>query len=279
GGPDRRGELGGGGGQPAAQGDGPVAQACGGGECHGPAPVPVTLILCTLVTKMTRRQTPVEPPVRRDGRRERWTAHRAARRAELMEAVLQAVRQRGPGIDLDDVAAVSGIAKTVFYRYFADKADLFLAVGREAGERVVEEVVAAVDGTSHPRVMVQAGVDTFLRAVEADPEVYRFVLQRPANAAAASDYSAVISKHVSRVIGDLLRAAGRDTGRAEPWGFAMVGAVRSAAERWLDEPTMSREALASHLTDLLWAGGRAAPRVVPAAAPDRTGNRRPPTVP
>ncbi|MCU1692641.1 MAG: putative TetR-family transcriptional regulator [Frankiales bacterium] len=211
---------------------------------------------------MTPRQTPDPRAGRSDGRRERWTAHRAARRAELIEAVLEAVRQRGPGIDLDDVSAVSGIAKTVFYRYFKDKADLFLAVGREAGERVVQDVVAAVDGTSHPRSMIRAGVETFLRAVEADPEVYRFVLQRPASAAAASDYSAVISKHLSRVIGDLLRAAGRDTGRAEPWGFAMVGAVRSAAERWLDEPTMSREALAGALTDLLWGGGRTAPRVV-----------------
>lgn len=203
---------------------------------------------------MTDPQTPGE---RRDGRRERWTEHRAARRAELIEAVLEAVRQHGPGIDMDHVSASSGVGKSVFYRYFKDKADLFLAVGRSVGERLVEDVVAAVDGTGSPRAMMAAGVDTFLRAVEDNPEVYRFVLQRPANAAAASDYSAVISKHVSRVIGDMLRAAGRDAGVAEPWGFAIVGAVRSAAERWLDEPTMSREALADYLTELLWAGARA----------------------
>jgi AcrR family transcriptional regulator len=191
-----------------------------------------------------------------DGRRERWAEHRAARRTELLEAVLAAVRARGPGVDMDDVADVSGIAKPVFYRYFKDKADLFLAVGREVGERLVGEVVTALDGTRNPRAMIAAAVQTFLSAVEADPEVYRFVLQRPASAAAASDYSAVISKHVSRVIGDLLREVGGDTGVAEPWGFAMVGAVRSAAERWLDEPTMSRDALAGYLTDLLWSGGR-----------------------
>lgn len=202
---------------------------------------------------------PQTPGTRRDGRRERWTEHRAARRAELIEAVLEAVRQHGPGIDMDDVSASSGVAKSVYYRYFKDKADLFLAVGRSVGERLVEDVVAAVDGTGSPRAMMAAGVDTFLRAVEDNPQVYRFVLQRPANAAAASDYSAVISKHVSRVIGDLLRAADRDTGVAEPWGFAIVGAVRSAAERWLDEPTMSREALADYLTELLWAGAGAAP--------------------
>jgi AcrR family transcriptional regulator len=193
-----------------------------------------------------------------DGRQQRWAAHRAARRAELIEAVVVAVRARGPAVDMDDVAEVSGIAKPVFYRYFKDKADLYSAAGRAVGEQVVEAVVAAVDGTAHPREMIAAGVDTFLRAVEQDPDLYRFVLQRPANAVAASDYSAVLGKHASRVTGDLLRAAGLDTGVAEPWGFAIVGAVRSAAERWLDSPTMSRAALGDYLTDLLWSGARAA---------------------
>lgn len=168
------------------------------------------------------------------------------------------VRERGPDIDLDDVVAVSGVAKPVFYRYFSGRADLFLAVGREAGERLVARVVAAVAGTRDPRALIAAGVETFLEAVEQDPELYRFVLQRPATAAAVSDYTAVVGRHVAAVTGDLLRAAGRDSGVAEPWGFAMVGAVRTAAERWLDERTMSREALAASLTELLWAGARSA---------------------
>jgi AcrR family transcriptional regulator len=209
---------------------------------------------------MAGPETPDKPAARGDGRRDRWAAHRTARRAELIEAVVDAVRDRGPAVDMDDVAAVSGVAKGVFYRYFKDKGDLFLAVGREVGERLVADVVAALEGRDNPRDMISAAVDTFLRAVEADPDLYRFVLLRPANAAAATDYSAVISKHVSRVIGDLLREEGRDAGVAEPWGFAMVGAVRSAAERWLDEPTMSRGALTGYLTDLLWSGARTVPR-------------------
>lgn len=211
---------------------------------------------------MADAQTPTGPARgRRDGRHERWAEHRAARRQELLDAVLATVRERGAQIDLDDVVAVSGIAKTVFYRYFKDKADLYLAVGREVGERLVADVMTAVEGTSSPRKMVAAGVETFLRAVEEDPQVYRFVLQRPVTASAASDYSAVISRRLAAVTADVLRAAGRDTGVAEPWGFAMVGAVRAAAERWLDEPTLSRAALAASLTELLWAGAQSAPAV------------------
>jgi len=46
----------------------------------------------------------------------------------------------------------------------------------------------------------------------------------------------------------------------ETWGFAIVGAVRAAADRWLEEPTISRDTLAAHLTDLLWSGARSASR-------------------
>ena len=191
-----------------------------------------------------------------DGRRARWAEHRAVRRAELIESVIAAVRERGPRVGMDDVTAVSGVAKPVFYRYFADKADLFLAVGREVAERIVNDVTAAVDSEPTPRRMLAAGIDTFLAWVELEPDLYRFVLQPPVTTTTVNDYSAVVGRHVSRVTGDLLRAAGLDSGVAEPWGFAMVGAVRSAAERWLDQRTMSREALAAYLTDLLWSGCR-----------------------
>ena len=205
-----------------------------------------------------------ENPTPPDGRRARWATHRAARRTELIQAVIGAVRERGPAVDMDDVTAVSGIAKPVFYRYFADKADLYLAVGREVAERIITDVMAAVDAQTAPRAIIAAGVDAFLEWVERDPDLYRFVLQRPATASTVSDYSAVVGMHVSRVTGDLLRAAGLDSGVAEPWGFAMVGAVRSAAERWLEQRTMSRQALAGYLTDLLWSGARSV------VAPTRT---------
>ncbi|MCW2715868.1 MAG: TetR family transcriptional regulator [Frankiales bacterium] len=194
----------------------------------------------------------------------RWAAHRELRREELIAAVIAAVRARGAAADMDDVTEVSGIAKPVFYRYFADKADLYLAVGREVAERIVSEVVSAADVPGPPRVQLRAGMDAFLSWVERDPDLYRFVVQRPATASAAADYSAVVGKHVSRITADVLRAGGRDSGVAETWGFAIVGAVRAAADRWLEEPTISRDTLAAHLSDLLWSGARSAPRTGPA---------------
>lgn len=194
-----------------------------------------------------------------DGRRDRWQAHRAERRDELIGAVIAVVSERGPGVGMDDIAAASGIAKPVFYRYFSDKSDLFLAVGRAVAASVVAETTAAIDAARSPRAKLAAGIDAYVANIEANPGLYRFAAARPATPRSPGgdlldDYASVVGLHAARVIGELAREAGLDSGVAEPWGFGIVGLVRSAADRWLDNPTMSRTALVSYLTDLVWPG-------------------------
>lgn len=162
---------------------------------------------------------------------------------------------------MDDVTAVSGIAKPVFYRYFTDKADLFRAVGRSIAEGVVTDVTAILDPGVHPRIILERSIDTFLRHIEQDSELYRFVLNPPLEKPTADtvgDYSTVLGLRIAQLIGDLLRADGADAGAAEPWGFGIVGTVRSAGERWLEQRTMTREALTGYLTELLWSGSAGA---------------------
>jgi AcrR family transcriptional regulator len=197
--------------------------------------------------------------VRQDGRRERWRAHREVRREELIAAVVDAVSVRGAGIGMDDVSAVSGIAKPVFYRYFTDKADLYRAVGRSIAEQVVTQITTVIDRETSPRRMLLAGIETWLQIVEDRPEIYRFVVHHSVLGSHAQgdpvlDYSSVVGRHLTRVIGDAMRSAGLDAGAAEPWGYGIVGMVRAATDRWLEEQSMSREALAGYLSDLVWPG-------------------------
>jgi len=202
-------------------------------------------------------RTGAERAGKADGRRDRWREHRAARRLELIAAVVAAVRGHGAGIGVDDIAAASGIAKPVFYRYFTDKADLFLAVGRTLADGVVAEITRAVDAEAEPRRALAVGIDAYVRQVEAEPELYRFVVHHPGLERADATvlhHEAVVGLHVTRLLHDLLRAAGLDAGAAEPWGFGIVGLVRSATDHWLASPTMTRAALVDHLSDLLGPG-------------------------
>ena len=47
---------------------------------------------------------------------------------------------------------------------------------------------------------------------------------------------------------------GLDSGAAEPWAYAIVGAVHLAGDWWLERKTMSREQLVAYLTTLVWDG-------------------------
>lgn len=197
---------------------------------------------------------------RRDGRRERWRAHREARRQQLIAAVIAAVTERGAGLGVDDISSVSGIAKPVFYRYFEDKADLYLAVGRAVAEAVVAKTTAAIDTATSPRAMLEAGIDAYVGCIEADPELYRFVTQNRALTTSAAgdllgDYATVVGMHATRVIVTFRRASELDAGMAETWGFGIVGLVRAAVDRWLEQGRpISRSALVTYLTGLVWQG-------------------------
>src|SRR5205823_3047059 len=79
-------------------------------------------------------------PTRIDGRASRWTEHRIARREELIDAAVAAVKDFGSDVGMDQIAAAARTSKPVIYRYFADKNELYRAVG----ERVIAQVVGTL---------------------------------------------------------------------------------------------------------------------------------------
>lgn len=196
----------------------------------------------------------------RDRRTSRWDEHRATRRAELVDAALLAIREHGAGVGMDDVAARAGTSKTVVYRHFTDRAGLYVAVCERVAGVLAESVRSAMDGATHPREKAAAGIGAYLRLIEHDPEVYRFVVHRPLVDRALTedpvgDLATLVGDQAAAVIAAQLRRTGKDTTAATTWGHAVVGLVRGAGDNWLARPAgLSRDELASHLTDLAWAG-------------------------
>jgi AcrR family transcriptional regulator len=203
----------------------------------------------------------------RDRRATRWDAHRQARRDELVGAAIAAIRRHGAGVGMDDVATEAGTSKTVVYRHFADRTELYLAVCARVAAALVGQVRAAMAAADGPRATTAAGIDAYLRLIESDPEVYRFVVHRPLVDRAlvdarhkgpidpVADLVSLIGEHAAAVIAAQLASTGADTAGAGPWGHGVVGLVRAAADNWLARPAgMTREALTGYLTDLAWSG-------------------------
>jgi AcrR family transcriptional regulator len=215
-----------------------------------------------------------------DGRSTRWDEHRQRRREELVDATLRAIRQHGAAVGMDDIAATAATSKSVFYRHFTDRGGLYAAVAARVDALILRDVttaLGAVDPGSadrgpapgsadlgaaggSPRRLIAAAIDSYLRLVERDPEVYRFIvnaplLDRPTGGDLAGQVTSHIAEQMSAVLAPALEAAGRDTAAAVVWGPGLVGMVRAAADQWLTAADpMPREQLAEHLTDLAWSG-------------------------
>ncbi len=202
-----------------------------------------------------RESKPAAEP--RDRRDSRWDAHRAQRRAELVDATLAAVGKHGAGVGMDEIAAEAGTSKTVVYRHFADRAELHVAVCNRVASQLLPKLREAIESNDRPRQMVAAAIETYLAFLEADPELYRFVvhppqLDRPDPLTGLAD---LVGEQAAAAVSVALQQAGRDPAAAAPGGHGVVGLVRSAADWWLRaERPMLRSELAAHLTELAWSG-------------------------
>ena len=195
----------------------------------------------------------------RDRRDSRWDEHRRARRRQLVDAALTAVGRHGAGVGMDEIAAAAGTSKTAVYRHFADRGQLHTAVCARVAEELTATLRADMRSNEDPREMLAAAIDAYLAFLEADPEVYRFVVHtRPGPASDGdpiSTLSDLVGDEAAAAVGAALQRAGADTSPAAPWGHGVVGLVRSAADWWLRaERPVPRGELAAQLTDLAWAG-------------------------
>ncbi|MFI9649527.1 TetR family transcriptional regulator [Streptomyces sp. NPDC052040] len=195
------------------------------------------------------------------------------RRRELLEAADRVVLRDGPGASMNAIAAEAGITKPILYRHFGDKGGLYAALAKRHTDALLASLRAALDAPAERRERVEATLDTYLAAIEARPQVYRF-LMHPAEGGSPSDHGFDTGRHsipvlrrmgeeLAQVIEERLDLGPGTHQLARVWGHGIVGMMHAAGDWWLGERPCSRAELVRILADLLW--GRLA------AAGDRVG--------
>lgn len=111
------------------------------------------------------------------------------RRRELLEAADRVVLRDGPQASMNAIAAEAGITKPILYRHFGDKGGLYAALAKRHTDALLASLRAALDAPADRRERVEATLDTYLAAIEARPQVYRF-LMHPAEGSQSGDQSA-----------------------------------------------------------------------------------------
>ncbi|MFT4216817.1 MAG: TetR/AcrR family transcriptional regulator [Micropruina sp.] len=192
-----------------------------------------------------------------DGRDTRWTEHRRQRRRELVESTLRAIRRHGATVGMDEIAAEAGTSKPVIYRHFGDRPGLYRAVVEKVAQFILDDLrasvdwEASVDGDDLGR-LIRDLTHSYLRLVQRDPEIYRFVMARPLVDGDLSDDPVTgLTMRIGERIAELLHAGGLPADRADTWGHGLVGCVRAATDQWI-RAGMNRPAaeVADDLSDL-----------------------------
>jgi AcrR family transcriptional regulator len=191
-----------------------------------------------------------------DARRNRWTAHRAQRRATFVDAALRVLEAQGPELLMEAVAAEAGVTKPVLYRYFSDKAALVEALGERGSQILLDRLLPAIGSDGPALARIRDGVAAYFVVIDEHPNLY-WLLARQANAEGGSDPvqrdKELIATAITRVLGDYARIFGVDSGGAEPWAYGITGLVQSTGEWWLQRRSMSRDHVIEYVTQLLWA--------------------------
>lgn len=184
------------------------------------------------------------------------------RREELLDAATAVIRRDGAGASMDAMAAAAGISKPILYRHFGDRGGLVRALAGRFATALSDELATALEDGDSPRQVIVGTVDAYLAFVERDPDLYRFVVQQVgqvghgdgASADTLGDFVRQVGRQVAVVLGEQLRAAGLDSGGAEPMAHGIVGMVHAAGDWWVDRRSMPRARLVQYLADLLWDG-------------------------
>ncbi|GAA3736170.1 TetR family transcriptional regulator [Streptomyces tremellae] len=184
------------------------------------------------------------------------------RRRDLLEAAERVVLRDGPGASMNAIAAEAGITKPILYRHFGDKGGLYRALAKRHTDALLGALRAALDAPAERRRRVEGTLDTYLAAIETNPQVYRF-LMHPAEDPPPLDRNFDVGRHsapllrrlgeeLGKVIEERVDLGEDGAGRARIWGHGIVGMMHGAGDWWLGERPCSRAELVTAMADLLW---------------------------
>jgi AcrR family transcriptional regulator len=238
----------------------------------------------------TSESRPDDPAPAPDGRSSRWARHRAQRRIELIRTARAAVDELGPQASMEEIASACRTSKSVYYRYFGDKAGLQRAVGEYTVTRMRDRLEEAVRAAGTFEGTLEAMVAEYLLSIERSEAVYRFVVgvspdpgrgrgerHRPERTkgerteraekadgpqeepAAERGERYLIQEFVDSVSALLAEAHVRHSPAerrlTEPmlsyWASSTIGMVRGAGEAWMNTPDGTARPPRERMTELI----------------------------
>ena len=151
---------------------------------------------------------------------------------------------------MEQIAEEAHVAKATLYDNFDGRSGLTDALLDRHGGRVQRAMGAGLDEPLSARQVVRGGIAIFVRHIDDEPEIYRFITANASGKTVVEETAAPLSALISTV----LPADGSNAATADLVTHALLGAVFTATERWAHHRDTSRAELVDLLVDFVWAG-------------------------
>lgn len=180
------------------------------------------------------------------------------RRAQLVAAAEDVfVRHGYQGASVEDIAAAAGVTRTLVYRYFADKDEIYLECLSAARDELDRAVVEAAGGADTAEEQLRAGLGAYFEFVRDRGSTWDVLFG--GGAAVAGRVSEVAGTHryeTAEVIARLVTSAapGVDADAASTYAHAISGAGEQVAKWWRRHPEVDAQVLVERMMDVLWVG-------------------------
>lgn len=181
------------------------------------------------------------------------------RREDLLNAADTVIRRVGVRVSAQLIAEEAGVTKPIIYRHFGDIQELYRALATRHERRLAQWLLEArervKDQDRYGRF--RGVIEAFLEAVDREPILFRFLVHAGGDAA---DQDGALSWFTRRWASNIAvhlvneTVAYEGSPRARAMGFAMAGALQTAASWWLEERAGPRSEIVDAVSELLMNG-------------------------
>lgn len=190
------------------------------------------------------------------------------RREQLLDVGRSLLAAKGfDGTSIEEIAHRAGVSKPVVYEHFGGKEGLYAVVVDREMDHLLNRIISALSGATHPRELLERAACALLDYVEDSTDGFRILVRDSPVATNAGTFPGLlndIASQVEHVLGRQFAERGYDTKLAGLYSQALVGMVALTGQWWLEERSPEKDQVVAHLVNLAWNGLRHLENVPPA---------------
>ncbi|WP_330278247.1 TetR/AcrR family transcriptional regulator [Lentzea sp. NBC_00516] len=180
------------------------------------------------------------------------------RREQLLDVSRALFAEKGfDATSVEEIASRASVSKPVVYEHFGGKEGIYAVVVDREMQRLMDQIITALDGGSHPRELLEQAACALLDYIEGSTDGFRILVRDSPVASSSGTFSSLlndIASQVEHILGLHFAKQGYDRKLAALYAQALVGMVALTGQWWLEARKPKKDEVAAHLVNLAWNG-------------------------